>query len=136
MLRLLLALGVTAFAAPITAAPITAAPTDPWPGSPVLTRLFGLPSSRAEVLRLSTELHLSAFQMQSLRRLRAGEAQVARLGEAAQSRAQAQAVNVQVAALRGEKDRKARVILGRKYPAFRQWLRGWWAAQVAKSRQP
>ena len=113
-----------------------AAPSDPWPGSPVLTRLFGLPSSRADVLRLGSELNLSAFQMQSLRRLRAGEAQVARLGQAAQSRAQAQAVNVQVAALRGEKDRKAKLILGRQYPAFRQWLRVWWAAQVARSRKP
>jgi hypothetical protein len=113
-----------------------AAPADPWPGSPVLTRLFGLPSSRADVARLSSELKLSAFQLQSLRQLSAGETRLARLGEAAQSRQQAQAVNIQLAALRTEKDRKARIILGSRYPAFRGWLRVWWQLQVTKSRKP
>ncbi|WP_161881638.1 hypothetical protein [Deinococcus alpinitundrae] len=109
--------------------------TDPWPGSPVLTRLFALPSSKADVKQLAADLDLSAGQLQDLRQLTAGEARSAKLGEAVQSRLQARQLNTEISAMRMEKDRKARLILGDKYTAFRQWIREWWARQVGHSRQ-
>lgn len=109
--------------------------TDPWPSSPVLTRLFALPSSKSDVKQLAADLDLSAEQLQGLRQLTAGEARSAKLGEAAQSRLEAQQLGPQISAMRAEKDRKARVILGDKYAAFRVWIREWWARQVTQSRQ-
>lgn len=109
--------------------------SDPWPGSPVLTRLFALPSSKGDVKQLAADLDLSAGQMQELSQLTAGEARSARLGEAVQSRLEAQQLNTEISAMRTEKDRKARLILGDKYAAFRQWIREWWAQQVGRSRQ-
>jgi len=109
--------------------------SDPWPGSPVLTRLFALPSSKSDVRQLAADLDLSAGQVQDLRQLTAGEARSAKLGEAVQSRLQARQLNTEISAMRIEKDRKARLILGDKYAAFRQWIREWWARQVGYSRQ-
>ncbi|TSA83104.1 hypothetical protein FNU79_12265 [Deinococcus detaillensis] len=109
--------------------------TDPWPSSPVLTRLFALPASKSDVKQLAADLDLSAEQVQGLRQLTAGEARSAKLGEAVQSRAQAQQLNTEISAMRTEKDRKARMILGDKYAAFRIWIREWWARQVGQSRQ-
>lgn len=109
--------------------------TDPWPGSPVLTRLFALPSSKSDVKQLAADLDLSAEQVQGLRQLTEGEARSARLGEAVQSRTQAQQLNTEISVMSTEKDRKARVILGNKYAAFRTWIREWWARQVGQSRQ-
>ena len=109
--------------------------SDPWPGSPVLTRLFALPSSKSDVKQLAFDLDLSAGQVQDLRQLTAGEARSAKLGEAVQSRLQAQQLNSEISAMKIEKDRKARLILGDKYAAFRQWIREWWARQVGHSRQ-
>lgn len=109
--------------------------TDPWPGSPVLTRLFALPSSKADVEQLADDLDLSAGQMQDLRQLTAGEVRSAKLGEEVQSRLQAQQLNTEISAMRVEKDRKARLILGGKYAAFRQWIREWWSRQVVRSRR-
>lgn len=112
-----------------------AARTDPWPSSPVLTRLFALPSSKSDVKQLAADLGLSSGQVQDLRQLTAGEARSAKLGEAVQSRLQAQQLNTEISAMRTEKDRKARLILGSKYAAFRQWIREWWSRQVTQSRQ-
>ncbi len=108
---------------------------DPWPTSPVITRLFALPSSRADAARLARDLDLTAAQVQGLRHLQAGEARSAELGKAVQSRLAAQQLNLKIAAMQAEKDRKARLILGDSYPAFRQWLREWWSRLVELSRQ-
>lgn len=115
--------------------------SDPWPGSPVLTRLFRLDGTggvkRSDTLRrMQQALGLSAQQMQQLRQLGALEQQSARLGDSVTDRLQARQVNAQIAANRQKKDAQARQILGSKYPAFRQWLRGWWQAEVKSSQVP
>ncbi len=108
------------------------AASDPWPGSPVLTRLFVLPSGRADRDRLIGALDLTVAQVRELERLAGSErayAQAARTLD----RAGAQALNVKLAAMNAEKDRKVRRLLGTDYTLFRAWVRAWWQAQVRRA---
>lgn len=108
------------------------AASDPWPGSPVLTRLFVLPSGRADRDRLIRTLDLTVAQVRELERLAGSErayAQAARTLD----RADAQALNVKLAAMNAEKDRKVRRLLGAEYTLFRAWVRAWWQAQVRRA---
>ncbi|NTX99840.1 hypothetical protein [Deinococcus sp. JMULE3] len=108
------------------------AASDPWPGSPVLTRLFVLPSGRADRDRLIGALDLTVAQVRELERLAGSErayAQAARTLD----RAGAQALNVKLAAMNAEKDRKVRRLLGADYKLFRAWVRAWWQAQVRRA---
>ena len=110
-------------------------PADPWPASEVLTRLFVLPAGRADGARMVRELRLSPAQVRELRRLAASEHQYGQAAWRVVGRDNAAALNLRLAGMRAEKDRKVRASLGGTYPAFRAWLRGWWATQVADSRQ-
>jgi len=108
------------------------AASDPWPGSPVLTRLFVLPSGRADRDRLIRTLDLTVAQVRELERLAGSErayAQAARTLD----RAGAQTLNVKLAAMNAEKDRKVRRLLGAEYTLFRAWVRAWWQAQVRRA---
>lgn len=116
------------------AAPVSA-PADPWPGSEALTRLLVLPAGRADGERMVRELRLSAAQVRELRRLAASEHAYGLAAWHVVGRDNAAALNVRLAVMRAEKDRKVRASLGGTYPAFRAWLRGWWATQVEGSRQ-
>ncbi|WP_034384811.1 hypothetical protein [Deinococcus sp. YIM 77859] len=107
---------------------------DPWPQSPVLVRLFVLPSGREASRRLSRDLALTPAQVAALRRLAQSEAASAQAGREVIGRQEAARLNARIAALRTEKDRKVRVLLGSKYPAFREWVRTWWAARVKGAR--
>lgn len=113
----------------------TSRPADPWPASEVLTRLFVLPAGRADGARMVRELRLSPAQVRELRRLAASEHQYGQAAWRVVGRDNAAALNLRLAGMRAEKDRKVRASLGGTYPAFRAWLRGWWATQVADSRQ-
>lgn len=110
-------------------------PADPWPASEVLTRLLVLPAGRADGARMVRELRLSHAQVRELRRLAASEHQYGQAAWRVVGRDNAAALNLRLAGMRAEKDRKVRASLGGTYPAFRAWLRGWWATQVAGSRQ-
>ncbi|EYB66885.1 hypothetical protein DEIPH_ctg064orf0054 [Deinococcus phoenicis] len=127
MSRLLLALALTALPLGAHAAPTTA---DPWPASPVLVRLFILPSGRADGAALTRALALTPFQVAGLRRLAQREAAYGEAGRHVIGRQEAASLNARIAAMRVEKDRKVRVLLGAKYPAFRHWVGVWWARQV------
>lgn len=107
---------------------------DPWPNSEVLTRLFVLrPSDGA---RLAREVGLSPAQVGELRRLAASERTYSHAAGQVLGRAEAQTLNAKLAQMRAEKDRKVQVSLGSCYPAFRAWVRGWWASQVKRAQQP
>lgn len=110
---------------------------DPWPGSPVLIRLYLLPAGRADAGRLARDLALGPEQVAELRGLAEAEARYGQAGRQVIGRAQAARLNAELAALRAEKDRRVRAALGEHYPAFREWLRHWWAEQVvaAQARQ-
>lgn len=110
-------------------------PADPWPASEVLTRLLVLPAGRADGARMIRELRLNPAQVRELRRLAASEHQYGQAAWRVVGRDNAAALNLRLAGMRAEKDRKVRASLGGTYPAFRAWLRGWWATQVAGSRQ-
>lgn len=108
------------------------AASDPWPGSPVLTRLFVLPSGRADRDRLIRTLDLTVAQVRELERLAGSErayAQAARTLD----RPGARALNVKLTAMNAEKDRKVRRLLGTDYTLFRGWVRAWWQAQVRRA---
>lgn len=125
--RLLLALAL--LSAPASAQPRA---SDPWPNSEVLTRLFVLrPSDGA---RLAREVGLSPAQVSELRRLAGSERSYGRAAGQVLGRAEAQVLNAKLAQMRAEKDRKVQASLGRRYPAFRAWVRGWWAAQVQRAQ--
>ncbi|AWT36066.1 hypothetical protein GCM10008956_01940 [Deinococcus arenae] len=129
MRRLLLLFALGWGAAPAQTA------ADPWPRAPVLTRLFVLASGRQDSERLIRTLDLTVAQVRELQRLAGSErayAQAARpLGTAA-----ARALNVKLAAMNAEKDRKVRRLLGRDYDRFRVWVRAWWEAQVRQAQRP
>lgn len=110
-------------------------PADPWPASEVLTRLFVLPAGRADGARMVRELRLSPAQVRELHRLAASEHQYGQAAWRVVGRDNAAALNLRLAGMRAEKDRKVRASLGGTYPAFRAWLRTWWAAQVEDSRR-
>lgn len=110
-------------------------PADPWPASEVLTRLLVLPAGRADGERMVRELRLSPAQVRELRRLAASEHQYGQAAWRVVGRDNAAALNARLAGMRAEKDRKVRASLGGTYPAFRAWLRTWWATQVEGSRQ-
>lgn len=107
---------------------------DPWPSSAVLTRLFSLPSSRADGQRLIQDLRLTPAQSAELRRLARSEAQAAQAGRQVFGRDEATALNAKIARLSAEKDRKVRLSLAGKYTDFRGWVRTWWSAQVGAAR--
>ncbi|UQN05825.1 hypothetical protein [Deinococcus sp. QL22] len=109
-------------------------PADPWPSSAVLTRLFVLPSGRADSERLSRELRLTPAQTAELRRLARGEAAAAQAGRQVFGRDEATALNAKIARLSAEKDRKVRLSLAGKYSSFRGWVRTWWRAEVSAAR--
>ncbi|GAA5511902.1 hypothetical protein Dcar01_00616 [Deinococcus carri] len=129
MKRLLLSLTLTVLS---QGAQATAA--DPWPNSPALVRLFVLPSGRADAERLTRTLALTPAQIAELRRLARSEAAYGEAGRHVIGRQEAARLNARIAAMRVEKDRKVRALLGTKYPAFRDWLRGWWAGRVRAAR--
>lgn len=110
---------------------------DPWPDSPALIRLYRLPAGRADGERLARDLALRPEQVAELRRLAGIEAAYGQAGRRVIGRAEAARLNAELAALRAEKDRRVRAALGEEYPAFRAWLRHWWAGQVgaAQARQ-
>ncbi|GAA5532001.1 hypothetical protein [Deinococcus aluminii] len=130
MNRLFLALGLMTL--PLGAHAATS--PDPWPGSPVLVRLFSLPAGRADGERLSRTLALTPAQIAELRRLARVEAAYGQAGRQVIGRQEAARLNARIAVMRVEKDRKVRALLGAKYPAFRQWVRVWWAGQVRAAR--
>ena len=114
---------------PATASATTA--QDPWPGSEVLTRLFVLqPTDGARLVR---ELGLTPAQAAELRRMAGSERSYGQAGRQVLGRAEAQHLNGKLAEMRTEKDRKTRLALGGRYPAFRDWVRGWWAGEVRRS---
>jgi len=120
--------------AALTLAPGLRAAPDPWPGSPALIRLYLLPAGRAEAERLGRDLALSAAEVAELRRLAETEAAYGQAGREVLGRAEAARLNVELSAMRAEKDRRVRALLGDRYPAFRDWLRVWWAEQVGAAR--
>ncbi|KQR28033.1 hypothetical protein [Deinococcus sp. Leaf326] len=124
-----------ALARPAQPGPALSRPADPWPASEVLTRLLVLPAGRADGERLVRELRLSPAQVRELRRLAASEHQYGQAAWRVVGRDNAAALNTRLAGMRAEKDRKVRAALGGTYPAFRAWLRTWWATQVEDSRQ-
>lgn len=107
-------------------------PADPWPTAPVLTRLFALPRGKADGQRLSQVLELRPAQLQELKRLADSEARYGDAGRHLFGRDEATRLNASIARFNVEKDRKVRLALGGQYPAFRQWIRAWWADQVAQ----
>lgn len=106
---------------------------DPWPTSEVLTRLFVV--RPADGARLVRELGLTPAQAAELRRMAGSERRYGQAGRQVLGRAEAQHLNVKLAEMRTEKDRKTRLALAARYPAFRDWVRGWWAGEVSRSRQ-
>lgn len=128
-----LLLGVLAGGALLGSRALAGAVSDPWPTSPVLTRLFRLEGKRGGAA-LSHDLHLDSQKAQELAQLTQLESQSARLADGVTDRLQARNVNTQIAAARQQKDAQARRILGDQYPAFRAWLREWWGREVARSR--
>ena len=106
---------------------------DPWPNSEVLTRLFMV--RPADGARLVRELGLTPAQAAELRRMAGSERSYGQAGRQVLGRAEAQHLNVKLAGMRTEKDRKTRLALGARYPAFRDWVRGWWAGEVRRSGQ-
>lgn len=102
--------------------------SDPWPASEVLTRLFVL--RPGDGVRLGRDLGLNAAQLAELRRLSRSERAYAAAARQVLGRGEATALNEKLVAMRLEKDRKVRLALGTQYPAFREWVRGWWASQV------
>ena len=134
MKRLLLFVAVSAAfsgALPLSAA--TAVP-DPWPNSPALLRLYGLPTSYRDGERLAQALDLSPAEVAELRRLARSEASDGEAGRHVLGRQEAARLNARIATTRAEKDRKVRALLGSRYPAFRSWLRTWWAGEVKAAR--
>jgi len=109
-------------------------PSDPWPNSPVLLRLLTLPSARRDSERLFRTLALTPAEAAELRRLAQSEAAYAQAARRVIGRQEAAQLNRRIAVMRVEKDRKVRALLGRRYPAFRKWLRVWWAGQVRGAR--
>ncbi len=107
--------------------------SDPWPGVPVLTRLFVLPSSRADSQRLIRALDLTVAQVRELQRLAGSERAYAQAARDLNTPA-ARALNVKLAAMNAEKDRKVRRLLGRDYDRFRSWVRTWWQSQVRQAQ--
>lgn len=120
----------------ILSAPSALAASDPWPTAPVLTRLLVLPSGKADGQRLTSGLGLSGAQVRELRRLAASEGAAGEAGRHVIGRQEAAHLNAKISAMNAEKDRKVRVLLGGKYPAFRSWVRNWWAGEVQKAARP
>lgn len=123
-------LGASAVGALGTGAGRVRVPSDPWPDSPVLLRLLTLPSARRDGERLFRALALSPAEAAELRRLAQSEASFAQAARQVIGRREAAQLNKRIAAMRVEKDRKVRALLGSRYPAFREWVREWWAGQV------
>ncbi|WP_189067806.1 hypothetical protein [Deinococcus radiotolerans] len=106
---------------------------DPWPSVPVLTRVFTAPAGRPDRDQLIRTLNLTVAQVREFQRLAGSEsayAQAARTLNTAGDRA----LNVKLAAMNAEKDRKVRRLLGGDYAAFRAWVRAWWQAQVNRAQ--
>ncbi|ANE43422.1 hypothetical protein [Deinococcus puniceus] len=133
-LHLWLAVAALGLGTPAHAQAAATRPADPWPSSAVLTRLFALPSGRADGQRLISELRLTPAQIAELRRLARSEAQAAQAGRRVFGRDEATALNAKIARLSAEKDRKVRQSLGSKYSGFRVWVRGWWKGEVSAAR--
>lgn len=131
--RILLAASALALI-PMQAQASATRPADPWPSSAVLTRLFALPSGRADGQRLIRELRLTPAQTAELLRLARSEAQAAKAGRQLFGRDEATALNAKIARLSAEKDRKVRLSLGGKYGGFRVWVRTWWSGEVSGAR--
>lgn len=108
------------------------AAADPWPQSEVLTRLFVLRPSDGE--KLARDLRLTPAQVAELRRMAGSERSYGRAAAQVLGREEAAHLNTKLAAMRAEKDRKARLALGGSYPAFREWVRAWWNAEVSGSQ--
>lgn len=104
---------------------------DPWPASEVLTRLFVL--RPADGARLVRDLGLNSAQAAELRRMAGSERSYGQAGRQVLGRNEAQHLNAKLAEMRAEKDRKTQLTLGSRYPAFREWVRNWWSAQVRRS---
>lgn len=119
----------------LTQSPALAA-SDPWPAAPVLTRLLVLPSGKADGQRLVSGLGLTEAQVRELRRLAASEGAAGEAGRRVIGRQEAARLNAKITAMNAEKDRKVRVLLGGKYPAFRSWVRTWWGGEVQKAARP
>ena len=130
MFRLTFRAAALLLALTLTPASATAA-QDPWPTSEVLTRLFVV--RPADGARLVRELGLSSAQAAELRRMAGSERSYGQAGRQVFGRPEAQKLNGKLAEMRVEKDRKTRLALGSQYPAFRTWVRGWWAGEVSRS---
>ena len=122
----------TAAQSPVTS-PTTAA-RDPWPTAAVLTRLLTLPAGKADGLRMVKDLRLNPLQVSELRRLAVSESVYGRAGRQVIGREEAARLNRNLLLMNQEKDRKARLALADRYPAFRTWIRSWWQAQVGQAR--
>lgn len=107
---------------------------DPWPAAPVLTRMLTLPGGQADGQRMVKELKLTATQFSELRRLAGSEATYGRAGRQVTGRGEAARLNRNLQRMNQEKDRKVRLSLGSRYPAFRTWVRTWWQTQVGQAR--
>lgn len=114
----------TATQAPLAAR--TPVPADPWPEAPVLTRLFRLPAGRADAQRLVAALDLTVAQVRELQRLAGSETLYVQGGATP-------ATQAKLAAMRAEKDRKVRLLLGADYALFRQLVRDWWRDQLRRA---
>ncbi|GGR49321.1 hypothetical protein GCM10008959_08200 [Deinococcus seoulensis] len=99
---------------------------DPWPDALVLTRLFRLPAGQADAQRLIAALDLTVAQVRELQRL-AGSETLYVQGAATP------ATQAKLAAMRAEKDRKVRLLLGAEYGLFRQLIRDWWREQLRRA---
>ena len=95
-----------------------------------------------EIIRLAG-LAPSAWNVQPWRfavvqdpelKARLREAAYGQAGREVLGRAEAARLNAELAAMRAAKDRRVRAVLEHKYPAFREWLRNWWAGQVDAAR--
>ncbi|MFD1730042.1 hypothetical protein ACFSC4_01285 [Deinococcus malanensis] len=117
---------------PVTS-PMTAV-RDPWPTAAVLTRLLTLPAAKADGLQMAKDLRLNSLQVSELRRLAASESAYGRAGRRVIGREEAARLNHNLLHMNQEKDRKVRVALGERYPAFRAWIREWWQTQVVQAR--
>ena len=84
--------------------------------------------------KLARDLRLTPAQVAELRRMTGSERSYGRAAAQVLGREEAAHLNTKLAAMRAEKDRKARLALGGSYPAFREWVRAWWNAEVSGSQ--
>jgi hypothetical protein len=153
-ISLLLLIGLVGVVAVRAQASETDAEDDPWLQKPVLPYLLLTEDERLEreaqalfeALRLSEEeektlLEIAVDEQQEMRDLYQQSQTIVQ--DESRSSAEKQAAvgghNEGVAEVTADTDRAARQLLGARYPAFRDWIRGWWEREqqaIVKLKQP